>query len=210
MAGASRMVPGAAICSMRAARWVVWPERRVIHVQIATRWTRTTTAPELSPTRIWTGTPCARKTASAYRGDGLLHPQGRVAGPHGVVLVGERRAEQRHDPIAHDLVDGALVAVHGLHHPFQHGIEQLARLLGVAIGEQFHRALEVGEEHGDLLALALQGGLGGEDLLGEVLWGVRLRGRRTNRGRRASGDRVAALEAEAGAARVVLRHRSRR
>ena len=54
------------------------------------------------------------------------------------------------------------------------GIEQLARLLGIAVGEQLHRALEVGEEHGHLLALALQRGLRGEDLLGEVLGRVGL------------------------------------
>ena len=68
-------------------------------------------------------------------GHGLLHLERRVAGAHGVVLVGDRRAEQRHDPIAHDLVDGALVAVDRLHHPLEHGIEQLPRLLGIAVGE---------------------------------------------------------------------------
>jgi hypothetical protein len=45
----------------------------------------------------------------------------------------------------------------GFHHAFKHRIEQLARLLGVAVGQQLHRALEVGEEDGNLLALALQG-----------------------------------------------------
>ena len=49
------------------------------------------------------------------------------------------------------------------------GSRSLARLLGIAVGEQLHRALEVGEEDRDLLALAFEGGLGGEDLLGEVL-----------------------------------------
>ena len=107
--------------------------------------------------------------------DRLLHPQRGVARPHRVILVGDRRAEQRHDPVAHDLVDGALVAMDGLHHAFEHGIEELAGLLGVAVGEQLHRALEVGEEHGDLLALALEGALRGEDLLGEVLRRVGLR-----------------------------------
>ena len=91
-----------------------------------------------------------------------------------MVLMGERRAEQRHDPVAHHLVDGALVAVDGLHHPFEHGIEDLARFLGIAVGEQLHRALEVGEQHGDLLALALERGFGREDLLGEVLGRVGL------------------------------------
>ena len=88
----------------------------------------------------------------------LLHPERRVAGPHGVVLVGERRAEERHDPVAHDLVHRALVAVDRLHHPLEHGVEELARLLGIAVGQQLHRALEVGEEHGDLLALAFERG----------------------------------------------------
>ena len=93
-----------------------------------------------------------------------------------MVLVGERRAEERHDPVAHHLVDGALVAVDRLHHALEHRVEDLARLLGVAVGEQLHRALEVGEEDRDLLALAFQRGLGGEDLLGEVLGGVGLSG----------------------------------
>ena len=104
----------------------------------------------------------------------LLHAQGRVAGADRVVLVRDGRAEERHDPIAHDLIDGALVAVNRLHHVLQHRVEELACLLRVAVGEQLHRALQVGEQHGHLLALAFQGGLRGEDLLGEVLWGVRL------------------------------------
>ena len=31
----------------------------------------------------------------------LLHPERRVAGAHRMVFVGERRAEQRHDAVAH-------------------------------------------------------------------------------------------------------------
>jgi hypothetical protein len=57
---------------------------------------------------------------------------------------------------------------------FEDQIEYLAGLLGVAVGEQLHRALEVSEEDRDLLALALQRGLGREDLLGEVLGRVAL------------------------------------
>ncbi len=132
---------------------------------------------------------------------GLVHPQRRVTRSHRVVLVGERRAEERHDAVAHHLVDGALVVMDGVHHQREDGIENLTRLFGIAVGKQLHRALEVGEEDRDLLALALEGGLGGEDLLGKMLRGVRLRGRRTNRGRCASGDSVAALKAEAGAPR---------
>jgi hypothetical protein len=55
-------------------------------------------------------------------------------------------------------------------------IKKLARLFGIPVRQELHRALEVGEEDRDLLALTLQGGLGGKDLLGEVLGGVGPRG----------------------------------
>ena len=85
-----------------------------------------------------------------------------------MILVRDGRAKQRHDAVAHHLVDRALIAVHGLHHALEHRVEELAGLFGIAVGQQLHRALEVGEQHGDLLALAFQGGLGGEDFLGQM------------------------------------------
>ena len=97
---------------------------------------RTTTSPELRPTRIWTSTPCVAPHLVGVAADRLLHGQGGVAGAHGVVLVRERGAEERHDAVAHDLVDGALVAVHRLHHALEDGVQELARLLRVAVGEQ--------------------------------------------------------------------------
>jgi hypothetical protein len=63
----------------------------------------------------------------------------------------------------------------GLYHTFEHGIEELPSVLGIAVGEEFHGPLQVGEQHRDLFALALEGALGGEDLLGEMLRGVGLR-----------------------------------
>jgi len=87
----------------------------------------------------------------------------------------KRRAEERHDAVAHDLIHRALVPMDGLHRALQHGIEELPGFLGIAVGEQFHRALDIGEEHRDLFALAFEGAPGGEDLLGEVLRGVGLR-----------------------------------
>ncbi len=65
----------------------------------------------------------------------LLHPERRVARAYGVILVGERRAEQRHDPVPHHLIHRALVAVDGLHHSLEDGVEDLPRLLGITIGE---------------------------------------------------------------------------
>ena len=108
-----------------------------------------------------------------------------------MILVRERRAEERHDPVAHDLVDGALVPVDRLHHVLEDRVEELARLLGVAVGEQLHRALEVGEEDGDLLALALQRRLASQDLLGEVFGGVRLGRDQARLARRRSRSRDA-------------------
>jgi hypothetical protein len=115
----------------------------------------------------------------------FLHAEGRVARAERVVLVGERGAEEGHDAVTHDLVDGAFVMVDGLHHAFQDGVEQMARLLGIAVGEQLHGALEVGEEDGHLLALAFQRAAGGQNSGREVLRRVRLR--RGARGRRRGG-----------------------
>jgi hypothetical protein len=97
-----------------------------------------------------------------------------------MVLVGERSPEQRHDPVAHDLIDRPFIAMDGLHHVFENGVEELPRFFGIAIGKQLHGSLEVGKEHGDLLALTFEGALGREDLLGEMLRGVSLRKGRTS------------------------------
>jgi hypothetical protein len=107
--------------------------------------------------------------------DRLLHGQGRVTGAHGVVLMGDRGPKQRHDAVAHDLVDGALIAVHGVHQALQDRIEELSGLLRVTVGQELHGALQVREQHGHLLALAFQGSLRLEDLLGQVAGSVRLR-----------------------------------
>ena len=127
---------------------------------------------------------------------GVLHPQRGIARAHGVIFMGERRTEQGHDPVAHDLVDGALVAVHSLHHVLEHGIEEFARFLGITIGEQLHGALQIGEEHGDLLALAFEGRLGGEDPLGQVPRSVRPGSAEARRRAGLFGDRGATLVAE--------------
>ena len=116
-----------------------------------------------------------------------------------MIFVRQRGAEQGHDAVAHHLVDGALVVVDRFHHALEHRIQELARLLRVAIGQQLHRAFEVREQHGHLLALALQRSARGQDLLGEMLWGVFLR-----KGRFVSsegGDGRTAFQAELGAGR---------
>ena len=58
-----------------------------------------------------------------------LHRQGGVTRAHGMILMGNGRPEERHDAIAHDLIDGAFITVHRVHHPLQHRIQELAGLL---------------------------------------------------------------------------------
>ena len=127
--------------------------------------------------------------------------------------MGDGRAEQRHDAVAHHLVDGSLVAVDGLHHALEDRVQEPARLLGVAVCQELHGALEVGEEHGDLLALSLEGAPRGEDPLGEVCGGVGLRRGEARLGGRARCRRPSALGAELGRRRqrasCTLRMRAR-
>src|SRR5215510_9661392 len=55
----------------------------------------------------------------------LLHPDRCETCTDGMVLVCNGRAEERHDSVAHDLVDSALVAMNGLHHSLEYGVEDL-------------------------------------------------------------------------------------
>jgi hypothetical protein len=96
----------------------------------------------------------------------IAQPKRRVARSLGVVLVGDRSTEERHDPVARVLVDRALEAVHAVGQDLEEAVQDPVPLLGVHLLGQLHRALHVGEENGDLLALALQGGLALEDLVG--------------------------------------------
>ena len=131
--------------------------------------------------------------------EGTLDAECGTHRPLPMVLVSDRSAEERHDAVTEELVHRAFVPVHLGQHDLERLRHQRVYVLGVEPGRECGEAGDVHEQNGDLLALALEGGLGREDLLGQVLGGVRLRGRRTNRGRRASGERLAALEAEAGA-----------
>src|SRR5262249_21780410 len=107
--------------------------------------------------------------------DGLLHSERRITRAHGMILVGDGRAEEGHNPIAHNPVHGALIVVDRLDHAFEHRIEELLRVLGVAVSKQLHRALNICEQHGDLLPLTLESCPGGEDLIGKMLGRVTLR-----------------------------------
>ena len=86
-----------------------------------------------------------------------------------MILVGERCAEEGHDAVAHDPVHGTFVVVHCLNHAFEHRVDELLCLLWIAVGNQLRRTLDISEQNGDLLPLALEGCLGSENPVGEVL-----------------------------------------
>jgi hypothetical protein len=86
----------------------------------------------------------------------ILQAQRGVAGPPRVVLVRDRRPEQRHRTITSEPVHRALVLVHGLAHDREEPVQELAPQLRVGALRQLHRSLYVAEQHRHLLALTLQ------------------------------------------------------
>ena len=95
--------------------------------------------------------------------------ESRVTGPPRMILVRDRRSEQRHDAVARVLIDRAFEAVNSVRKDREETIHNLVPLFRVDLFGKVHRALHVGEEDGHLLALAFESGARREDLLGEVL-----------------------------------------
>ena len=127
--------PGFAICSMRAAMCTGLADRRVAHVQAVAA------DVERDLARIEADANLDRHAVRALHvvavmADEIEHRQRGMAGAHRMVLPGDRRAEQRHDAVAHDLAHGAAEFLDGVAHVLQRRIEQLARFLGVAIGDE--------------------------------------------------------------------------
>ena len=75
-----------------------------------------------------------------------------------MVFVGERRSEERHDAVAQHLADCPLIAMDGFHHPLQNGSRILRASSGSRSAMKFHRPFQIGEQNGDLLALAFKRG----------------------------------------------------
>jgi hypothetical protein len=78
-------------------------------------------------------------------------------GAHRMILIGEWRTEQRHDAVAEHAVNCAAVMVHRLDHGLQYRLEPVQRLFRIQLLDHLGRAADIGEQHGDLLALPLLG-----------------------------------------------------
>ena len=93
-----------------------------------------------------------------------------------MILVRQRRAEQRHEAIAEELIDRALVAVHLGQRRFEERTEDRVHALGTRALGHLGRIGDVAEQHRDRLALAFEGAARAQDFLGQVSRCVAMRG----------------------------------
>ena len=128
--------------------------------------------------------PVAAAHLGGIGGKLTLQRERRPAGALCVILVGERSAEERHDPIAGELVNRALEAVNTITEDREEPLHDPPPDLRVGPLGQVHRADHVREQHRDLLTLPIQIGPRTTDPLREMLRGIRARialGRRPRR-----------------------------
>ena len=109
--------------------------------------------------------------------EGTLDAERGAHGPLRMILVSDRSAEECHDAVTEELVHRAFVPVHLGQHDLERVLHQRVHVLGVEPGRERGEPGDVHEEDSDLLTLTLEGGLGGEDAVGEMLGGVRRRAR---------------------------------
>ncbi len=103
---------------------------------------------------------------------GLLNGQGRMAGPLGVIFMGDGRPEQGHDPVAPELADRALEAVDFIHQDPAAAVHDPVDVLRVELLRDGREPGHVGEHDRHQLALPFQGTARGQDLIGQVFGGV--------------------------------------
>src|SRR6185295_1431453 len=88
----------------------------------------------------------------------LAHEEGGAQRALRIVLVRARRAEYRHDRVAHELLDEALVAVDRRGHLAEEIALDRAHVLGIEPFAERGEPGQVREEHGDRPAIAFGGG----------------------------------------------------
>jgi hypothetical protein len=74
-----------------------------------------------------------------------------------MVLVRDRSPEEREDAVAGRLHDITVVAMGGVHHQLERGIDHRARLLGIEILHHLGGSFDVGEQRRDGLPLTVGG-----------------------------------------------------
>ena len=143
-------------------------------------------------------------------GHGALDAEGGVHGAARRVLQRERCAEEGHGAVAEELVDGALVGVHVLADQLDEAVHDRVHLLRAQVRGERRRVHDVAEQHGHVLALALERRARAQDALGEVARRVGARiGRGAQRGVRGEAPTAAAAERGAGRVRPSAGHAGR-
>jgi hypothetical protein len=103
------------------------------------------------------------------RGELVTEMQRGVARAPRVVLVGDRGAEERHDPIARELIHRAIEAVDPVAQQREEAVHDPLPGLGIDRLGQRHRAGHIGEQHRHVFAFPRQPALPGANLLHHVL-----------------------------------------
>ena len=105
-------------------------------------------------------------------GELILQRQRRPARTLRMVLVGDRRTKQRHDPIAGELVHGPLETVNAVAEDREEVLHDPPPHLRVCLLGEIHRPHDVRKQHRDLLVLTVEVRTCTQDLLGQVTRGV--------------------------------------
>ena len=154
MSSAIWTVPGSAVCSIRAARFTASPIA-VYSSRRSEPTSPTTTGPVLIPTRTSRSRPQrrarARRGSGRDRRDDLEPGQDRALR---VVLVRDRRAEEREDRVAHQPGDGPLVAEDRLDQMPERAVDDSVQSSGSSVSASGRRAPDVAEQHRHDAALA--------------------------------------------------------
>src|SRR5208337_1763153 len=85
------------------------------------------------------------------------------------VLVRNRRSEQRHEPVAAVLVDGAFEAVNFGGDQLEAALNDAMDLLGIELLAERGEVRDITEQDGHLPPLAFQRGASAQDLLGKMV-----------------------------------------
>ena len=86
----------------------------------------------------------------------LDHGKGASACAFGMVGLADGRSPERHDGVAHELVERAFMLEHDLRHGPQILVQQGHHFFGLVLLGKGREAADIGEEHGDLLAVAAE------------------------------------------------------
>jgi hypothetical protein len=92
-----------------------------------------------------------------------------------MVLVADRRTEQRHKTVTQELIDGALVPMNFAKRQLEKAIQQRMHVLWTNTLGYSSGVGKIAEQDGDLFAFPFEGATRRQDFLGQVRRGVRKR-----------------------------------